>query len=45
MPAKWQTVRVFISSTFSDMHAERGHLVKRVFPRLRGIKDTNHAIW
>ena len=35
MPAKWQTVRVFISSTFSDMHAERDLLVKRVFPSLR----------
>ncbi len=35
MPAKWQEVRVFISSTFSDMHAERDHLVKVVFPSLR----------
>jgi tetratricopeptide (TPR) repeat protein len=26
---------VFISSTFRDMHAERDHLVKVVFPRLR----------
>ena len=33
--ARWQTVRVFISSTFQDMHAERDHLVKVVFPRLR----------
>jgi hypothetical protein len=31
----WQTVRVFISSTFRDMHAERDHLVKVVFPALR----------
>ena len=31
----WQTVRVFISSTFRDMHAERDHLVKVVFPELR----------
>lgn len=35
MPATWKTVRVFISSTFSDMHAERDHLVKVVFPSLR----------
>ena len=35
MAARWQTVRVFISSTFSDMHSERDHLVKRVFPELR----------
>jgi WD40 repeat protein len=31
----WKTVRVFISSTFRDMHAERDHLVKVTFPRLR----------
>jgi len=31
----WQTVRVFISSTFRDMHAERDHLIKVVFPTLR----------
>lgn len=35
MSATWRTVRVFISSTFRDMHAERDWLVKRVFPALR----------
>jgi len=30
-----QTIRVFISSTFSDMHAERDRLVRIVFPILR----------
>ncbi len=35
MPATQQTVRVFISSTFRDMHAERDHLVTVVFPELR----------
>lgn len=35
MPTPWRTVRVFISSTFRDMHAERDHLVKVVFPELR----------
>ncbi len=35
MPAAWKTVRVFVSSTFRDMHAERDHLVKVTFPRLR----------
>jgi len=35
MPGTWQTIRVFISSTFRDMHAERDHLVKVVFPSLR----------
>ena len=31
----WRTVRVFVSSTFKDMQAERDHLVRFVFPRLR----------
>jgi hypothetical protein len=33
--SSWRTVRVFISSTFRDMHAERDHLVRIVFPALR----------
>src|SRR5262245_53293499 len=32
---EWKTIRVFISSTFRDMHAERDYLVKIVFPALR----------
>jgi hypothetical protein len=35
MAGIWKTGRVFISSTFGDMHAERDHLVKVVFPVLR----------
>lgn len=35
MTSRWKTVRIFISSTFEDMHAERDYLVKRVFPELR----------
>lgn len=31
----WRVVRVFISSTFRDMQAERDHLVRFVFPKLR----------
>lgn len=34
-PWSWKTIRVFISSTFRDMHAERDYLVKFVFPELR----------
>ena len=30
MASTWRTVRVFISSTFRDMHAERDQLVKVV---------------
>jgi hypothetical protein len=35
MPGAWKTVRVFISSNFRDMHAERDHLIKVTFPALR----------
>lgn len=35
MPVGWREIRVFISSTFRDMQAERDHLVRFVFPRLR----------
>ncbi|MEI6605742.1 MAG: DUF4062 domain-containing protein, partial [Verrucomicrobiota bacterium] len=35
MPTPNNHVRVFISSTFRDMHAERDHLVTVVFPELR----------
>jgi telomerase protein component 1 len=31
----WTTARVFLSSTFRDVHAERDHLINVVFPRLR----------
>ncbi len=31
----WRTVRVFISSTFKDMHAERDLLTRYIFPELR----------
>jgi len=35
MSQTWKTVRVSISSTFRDMHAERDYLVRFVFPELR----------
>ena len=34
---KWRTVRVFISSTFRDMHGERDLLTRFVFPELRAL--------
>jgi hypothetical protein len=40
-----RTFRVFVSSTFSDLKAERNALQQRVFPRLRelaGEKGRNH---
>jgi hypothetical protein len=39
MTATSPQVRVFISSTFRDMHAERDHLVAAVFPELRQRLD------
>ena len=33
----WRTVRVFISSTFNDMHGERDVLTRVVFPQLNNI--------
>ncbi|SES81090.1 Chromosomal replication initiation ATPase DnaA [Natronincola peptidivorans] len=30
-------IRVFISSTFQDLHEERDYLIRRIFPRLAGL--------
>jgi len=38
-------MRVFISSTFRDMLEEREELVKRVFPRLRGLSERRGVVW
>ena len=45
MPEPWRTIRVFISSTFSDMHEEREELVKRVFPQLRKLCERRGVTW
>jgi hypothetical protein len=37
MPQAGRTFRVFVSSTFSDLVAERNALQERVFPRLRAL--------
>ncbi|MCK4306393.1 MAG: DUF4062 domain-containing protein, partial [Candidatus Eisenbacteria sp.] len=37
MPATLNTIRVFISSTFRDMEAEREELIKHIFPQLRKL--------
>ena len=37
--------RVFISSTFLDMRAERDELVKRVFPELRKLCESRGVTW
>lgn len=40
-----RSIRVFISSTFRDMQAERDELVKRVFPRLRKLCESRGVAW
>ncbi len=37
MPRATRTFRIFVSSTFEDMAAERNALQERVFPRLRDL--------
>jgi hypothetical protein len=43
--AQQRVIRVFISSTFRDMHAERDELVKRVFPQLRKMCEQRGVTW
>ncbi len=38
-------LRVFVSSTFRDMAAERDELVKRVFPQLRNLCEKRGVTW
>ncbi|XP_071942652.1 telomerase protein component 1-like [Antedon mediterranea] len=39
---RWRTARVFISSTFRDMHGERDILTRCVFPELRARAKKHH---
>ena len=41
----FRQIRVFISSTFRDMGAERDHLVKFVFPQLRRLCESRGVVW
>ena len=40
-----RAIRVFVSSTFRDMQAERDELVKRVFPRIRRMCEQRGVRW
>ncbi len=40
-----RVVRVFVSSTFRDMQAERDELIKRTFPQLRKLCDERGVVW
>jgi hypothetical protein len=43
MPIATRTFRVFVSSTFEDLKAERDALQRDVFPRLRKLCEENNA--
>ena len=40
-----RVIRVFISSTFRDMQAERDELAKRIFPQLRKLCESRGVAW
>jgi len=40
-----RAIRVFISSTFKDMMAERDFLVTHVFPELRRLCESRGVTW
>ena len=40
-----RVIRVFISSTFRDMQAERDHLLKFIFPELRKLCESRSVQW
>ncbi|MCJ7626173.1 MAG: DUF4062 domain-containing protein [Anaerolineaceae bacterium] len=42
---KPRVIRVFISSTFKDMGAERDYLVKFIFPQLRFLCESRNVTW
>jgi hypothetical protein len=43
MPTATRTFRVFVSSTFEDLKAERDALQREVFPKLRTLCEENNA--
>ena len=40
-----RVIRVFVSSTFRDMQAERDELIKHTFPQLRKLCDERNVVW
>ncbi|PIP08876.1 MAG: hypothetical protein COX51_01940 [Syntrophobacteraceae bacterium CG23_combo_of_CG06-09_8_20_14_all_50_8] len=43
MPNESKTFRSFVSSTFSDLKAERNALQKKVFPELQKVREANQC--
>ncbi|MEO6125049.1 MAG: DUF4062 domain-containing protein [Ilumatobacteraceae bacterium] len=44
-PLPFRSIRVFVSSTFRDMQAEREELVKQIFPQLRRMCESRGVTW
>ncbi len=44
-PTAAREIRLFVSSTFRDMQAERDELIKQVFPRLRQRCESRGVAW
>jgi hypothetical protein len=40
-----RVIRVFVSSTFRDMHEEREILIKHIFPQLRRLFEQRGVVW
>ena len=45
MKSQPRVIRVFVSSTFRDMQAERDELVKFIFPQLRKLCEQRGVTW
>src|SRR5947207_14037075 len=45
MPLQARQIRVFVSSTFRDMQAERDVLIKKIFPQLRKLCEARAVTW
>ncbi len=45
VPGNDRQIRVFVSSTFRDMHVERDYLAKFVFPELRALCESRGVTW
>src|ERR1039457_1676272 len=44
-PTTTRQIRVFVSSTFGDMKAERNHLATHIFPQLRKLCESRGVDW
>ncbi len=44
-PQQERALRLFVSSTFRDMAADRNHLIRHVFPALRRLCEKRGVVW